>query len=172
MSIRASYETYGVLPYYKSYGSTYGNPHEQVIHEVLDIFIDKHKPNLDNILDLACGSGEISSHFKDNNVIGIDPYTQEAYFNRIGKKPLPYSFEQISQGVISEHQYSIIICSFALHLVESSYLPLICYQLAQISPRLLILTPHKKPIIKWHWNLKDEFVHKRVRARYYESLDF
>ena len=169
MSIRTAYATQGVIPFYKSHGNTYRNPHEPTVHECLDMVIQKHTPCLDKVLDLACGSGEITCHLPTtSNVVGIDPYTQDAYEFRIGKKPLSYSFEEIGRGAIRDHRYDLIICSFALHLVAYSYLPSICYELALISPRLLILTPHKRPILRWGWTLIDEFLHNRVRARYYE----
>jgi len=170
MSIRAAYAAQGVIPYYETHGATYRNPHESIVHECLDKVIQKHNICLNNVLDLAAGSGEISCHLPlSTNIVAIDPYTQDAYFHRMGKMPLSYSFEQIGCGVIRNHKYDIIICSFALHLIGCSYLPSICYELSMISKKLLIITPHKKPTIKCGWSLLDEFVHNRVRVRLYQS---
>ena len=169
-SIRAYYETHGVIQYYQTHGGNYSNPHESAIFKCLDVVFNKHKPCLDNVLDLACGNGVITSYLlATSNVVGIDPYTAVAYQNRVGKKALNYTFQKIGRGEIRDHKYDLIICSFALHLVEYSYLPSICYELAQISPKLLILTPHKRPIIRWGWDLIDELVVDRVRARYYQA---
>jgi hypothetical protein len=58
-----------------------------------------------------------------------------------------------------------------MHLVELSRLPRLAQQLAQVGDALLIVTPHKRPILKheWGWRLRGELVHERVRVRYYLS---
>lgn len=38
-----------------------------------------------------------------------------------------------------------------MHLADDSLLPGLCIQLALISKHLIILSPHKRPIIKWGW---------------------
>ncbi|MEK8019262.1 MAG: hypothetical protein VSS75_020515, partial [Candidatus Parabeggiatoa sp.] len=60
--------------------------------------------------------------------------------------------------------------SFALHLVQPSRLPTLLYQLSQIAPSLLVITPHKKPDIKpqWGWTLSQELLIERVRGRLYQ----
>jgi hypothetical protein len=65
----------------------------------------------------------------------------------------------------------LIVCSFALHLVEVSRLPTVAFQLAQIADTLLILTPHKRPNLKaeWGWKLDSELLETRVRARLYRT---
>jgi ubiquinone/menaquinone biosynthesis C-methylase UbiE len=45
------------------------------------------------ILDLCCGSGEVTMALKKCEVIGVDLYTTNAYYNRTGKKPIPLSFK-------------------------------------------------------------------------------
>lgn len=168
-SIRAEYEKQGSTAFYKAVGSSYSNPHEKDIQLCLDQVLQMWKPPLNNVLDLACGSGEITSHIKANSVVGIDPYTHESYLKRTGKKAHKYTFEDIAKGSIKDHRYDLIICSFALHLTDKSRLPDICYALSEISSKLLILTPHKRPEIKWHWKLIGEHVFNRVRARWYEK---
>ncbi len=171
-SIRESYATLGVKTFYKDFGHSYSNPHEIAIHNCLDAALATWKLDLTNVLDLACGSGEVTSHLKATNIVGIDPYTHEAYYKRTGKNAFKYTFEEIAAGSISDHRYSLIICSFALHLVDLSRLPTLCLALAQISPNMLILTPNKKPIINHGWNKPQELYVDRVRARYYESKCF
>ncbi len=167
-SIRDSYQTIGVVPFYQKHGSTYTNPHEQDICKCLDAVLNVWKPKIDNVLDLACGSGEITTHLKTSNVVGTDPYTQEAYFKRTGRMPLLYSFEDITKGALDGWNFDLIICSFAMHLLEPSRLPDLCYALTQISSKLLIISPHKKPVISWGWNIQGELYLNRVRARWYE----
>ncbi len=167
-SIRSAYQSHGVVPFYQKHGSTYSNPHTNDIHKCIDTVFSMWKPKMDSVLDLACGSGEITSHIKATKITGIDPYTQEAYFKSTGKHALPYSFEDIINGSIQDHSYDLIVCSFAMHLLEPSRLPALCYALTQISSNLLILTPHKKPVISWGWKIQGELYLNRVRARWYE----
>ena len=171
LSIRNEYAKQGIEEFYKNNGSTYSNPHEYIIHKCLGHAISNWFIPLDTVLDLACGSGEITSQilYYTKNVVGVDPYTFDAYYNRIGKYPLLYSFEDIANGIMKDHHFDIIICSFALHLIEKSRLPGVCYALSQISDKLLIITPNKKPTISWFWELKQEKIIDRVRIRLYEK---
>jgi hypothetical protein len=107
------------------------------------------------------------------NSEGIDPYTAQAYQERTGQTAEQFTFEQIASGALVDRHYSLIVCSFALHLVAVSWLPNLCYQLSQLTSDLLILTPHKRPVIKpeWGWNLLQEHIHKRVRARLYTRIE-
>ena len=79
--------------------------------------------------------------------------------------------EDVAAGALTGRHYSLTVCSFALHLADVSRLPLLAWQLAQISDALLIVTPHKRPDLRpeWGWRLVDEFVRDRVRARVYLS---
>jgi SAM-dependent methyltransferase len=169
--IRLQYETMGVQGYYLSNGATYHNPHEKQIHVLLEQFAEIL--HYSNVLDLACGSGEVSAKILElgGNVVGIDPYTAAAYQKRLGLTAEAISFDDIAKGALIARNYSLIICSFALHLADTSRLPLICYHLANISPKFLILTPHKRPVIKaeWGWQLETEMQFERVKARLYQS---
>jgi len=175
-AIRHAYEKYGVNGYYSQYGSDYRNPHEDRLKIIVRQLVEKWniKPT-ERILDLACGSGEITLILRQlgfQYINGIDPYTSEAYEKRVGN-PIhaKWTFEQIADGCLeSEGEiYDIIICSFAAHLIQPSYLPLVMIQLRFVAKKLIILTPHKRPQLlpEWGWILKDEFVHERIRARLY-----
>jgi SAM-dependent methyltransferase len=170
--IRPKYDQFGVQGYYVAYGSGYRNPHEKQIHVLLETVL----PHLDrsNVLDLACGSGEVSLKLLEHGAVvsGIDPYTQEAYLTRTGLVAEPYSFEDIAGGSLEGRVYSLVVCSFAMHLCEPSRLPNLCYQLAQISSKLLILSPHKRPIFKpeWGWELELDTSFERVKARLFSSV--
>ena len=65
------------------------------------------------------------------------------------------------------------MCSYGLHLCERSWLPGLCVALAAAAGRLIVITPHKRPVIDpaWGWTLVDE--HRdpawRVRMRSYSS---
>jgi len=175
-AIRNQYAKQGVTPYYSEHGATYRNPHEPIIRALLRRIVPAWHIPTDHILDLACGSGEVTLALQDlaTAISAIDPYTHEAYAARTGHTAQALTFEQIAAGALAEQHYSVIICSFAMHLVEASRLPVLALQLAQISPHLLILTPHKRPTITpdWGWELTQETIQDRVRARLYQSSLF
>lgn len=127
------------------------------------------------MLDLATGSGEITLALRElgvKHIDAIDPFTYHAYLERTGQPAGRESFEQIAAGALSGRRYSLVVCSFALHLIEESRLPKVCYQLSTIAKQLLVLTPHKRPQIRpeWGWELNYEMVVQRVRARFYHAV--
>src|SRR5262249_32011629 len=151
---------------------TYRNPHEDVIREVVHEAVTRWQPDLSHVLDLACGSGEITLALRamgGTAVDGIDPYTAQAYLERTGQSAETFTFEQIAAGALADRAYRLIMCSFALHLVDLSRLPTLAYQLSLNAPTLIVITPHKRPQLRdnWGWSQQDEFVLERVRARLY-----
>jgi ubiquinone/menaquinone biosynthesis C-methylase UbiE len=173
--IRNQYDELGVQGYYQQSGSEYRNPHEKIIHALLENIVPAWQLNLAHVLDLACGSGEITvalARLGVEKIVGCDPFTAEAYRERTGLQAELFDFTQISAGTLADRSFSLIVCSFALHLCEVSRLPLLCARLAEISPSLLIITPHKRPEIKpeWGWILSQEICHERVRARLYTKV--
>jgi len=171
-SIRGQYERLGVKTFYRRHGAEYTNPHEPVLRDVLRMAVERWRLDLSHVLDLAAGSGEATLILRDlgaAQIDGVDPYTGEAYQARAGQPAEPLSFEDVAAGALAGRRYSLIVCSFALHLAEPSRLPMIAYQLSLVAPALLILTPHKRPVIRpeWGWRLEGEFVEQRVRARLY-----
>jgi SAM-dependent methyltransferase len=171
-AIRAAYERYGVRGYYTRFGATYRNPHERAIRSALAAAVARWRMPLDRVLDLACGSGEATLAIQElgaGAIDGVDPYTYAAYAERTGRAAERLTFEQIADGALAGRHYDTIVCSFALHLVERSRLPVLALQISLVADHLLILTPHKRPAIKpeWGWSLAGELVVDRVRARYY-----
>jgi SAM-dependent methyltransferase len=172
-AIRAAYERYGVHGYYARFGAMYRNPHERAIGAALRAAVARWCIPLGRVLDLACGSGEVTLAIEElgaSTVDGVDPYTYAAYAERTGRAAERLTFEQIAAGALAGRHYDTIVCSFALHLVESSRLPALALQISLVADHLLILTPHKRPAIKpeWGWSLGGELAVDRVRARYYE----
>lgn len=171
--IRPAYEQHGVTGFYQQFGVQYRNPHETVIQSLLKKVVLEWQLDLAKVLDLACGSGEATLVLQElgANVTGIDPYTFEAYLERTKLEAERLTFDEIANGILEGRAYSLIVCSFALHLVEISKLPTLLYQLGQITETLVILTPHKRPQIKpiWGWNLQSEVLEDRVRARLYQK---
>ena len=174
MSIRHGYEQHGVAGFYEAFGAVYRNPHERAVRHALHTAINHWQPSLAQVLDLACGSGEATLALRElgaEQVSGIDPYTAAAYAERTGQSAETFTFEAIAAGALDGRRYSLIVCSYALHLLEPSRLPGLAYQLSRVAPGLLVLTPHKRPDLRpaWGWHLVGELRVERVRARYYQS---
>ena len=150
-----------------------------------------NKQSILRVMDLCCGSGEGTRAFNswcdklnnnnNNNkscfieIIGIDPYTFELYKNKTGYKALNFSFLDIVKGKLLEYgYYNICICSFALHLAEHSVLADVLRILSQQVFYLVILTPHKRPVIeeKNGWKCIKSVIIERVHGNLYQSLYF
>ncbi|MBI1763997.1 MAG: class I SAM-dependent methyltransferase [Acidobacteria bacterium] len=175
-AIRHQYEQLGAQAFYEQHGADYRNPHEAAIGAVLRAVASEWPLDLTRVLDLACGSGEATLILRDlgaGQIDGVDPYTGAAYLARTGQTAEAIGFEQMAEGVLAGRNYSLLVCSFAMHLLPVSRLPALLFRLAELAPHLLILTPHKRPEIKraWGWELTREMVLERVRARLYQRLD-
>ena len=173
-SIRAQYERHGVAEYYRRFARDYVNPHEPEIRDCIGRAVSRWSLDLSHVLDLAAGSGEATLALRGlgvREVEGCEPFLYEQFEHRTGNAALRFTFEDIAGGAFADRTFSLIVCSFALHLADDSRLPGICSQLSFIAPTMLILTPHKRPLIdeKWGWELRDEFVKYRVRSRLYRS---
>lgn len=171
-SIRAQYERHGVDGYYREMGAEYRNPHEPQVREAICRAYERwlNLDALEHVLDLACGSGEATLILRElgaQKIDGCDPYTYAAYEERTGQQADRFTFDDIIGTALLTRFYSMIVCSFALHLIEESKLARLTYQLRCISRRMLVLTPHKRPESIPYWDLVEEFVHSRVHVRLY-----
>jgi 2-polyprenyl-3-methyl-5-hydroxy-6-metoxy-1,4-benzoquinol methylase len=171
-AIRTEYKEHGVAAYYQQYGDSYLNPHEAAIHTVVTHAVSTWQLPTERVLDLACGSGEVTlalAKLGVTNVIGADPYTGNAYKARTQQDALIHSFEDIAQGALDNERFSLVVCSYAMHLVAVSWLPLLLHHLAVVSNNLLIISPHKRPVIKptWGWTLHESVTLNRVHGRWY-----
>jgi len=147
-SIRSSYENLGVEGFYKKSGDTYTNPHEA--HIVALLKRNTHRIDYDKVLDFCCGSGEVTEAlFKMGfkNTIGSDPFTQTAFKNRIGKIALPLTFDDVIRNGLDQ-PYSSVISSFAMHLCPVEKLYPLTLQIFQFTKQLIIITPHKRPVLE------------------------
>jgi SAM-dependent methyltransferase len=171
-SIRSRYEAVGADAFYRDEGDGYRNPHEPQIADLLVQIAMPWKLDLSDVLDLAAGSGEVTLALRDlgaRRIAGIDPFTFRAYKKRTGQIAEKFTFADIAAGGLRARRYSLIVCSFALHLCEPSRLPAVAQALSEIAPSLLLIMPHKRPALRpeWGWTLQEEIVLHRVRARLY-----
>jgi SAM-dependent methyltransferase len=175
-AIRKEYQRYGPEQYYRRFGAEYRNPHEAAVREAIRTAVTAWRLDLARVLDLACGSGEATLALRElgaASIAAVDPFTGAAYQARTGQPAEELTFEAIAAGALEGRRYSLIVCSYALHLLAPSRLPRLAYQLSRVAPALLVLTPHKRPNLRpeWGWQLAGEMVVGRVRARVYQSLD-
>ena len=172
-SVRGEYARYGVEEWYGQFGATYRNPHESIVRELIQVSVRDWSLDLSAVLDLAAGSGEATLALRDVgavNVSAIDPYTGPAYLVRTGKSAEALTFADLAAGALAGRRYSLVVCSFALHLCEPSRLAGLMFALAQVTPALLILTPNKRPQLRaeWGWIMRGERLMNRVRSRIYQ----
>lgn len=166
-SIRENYDKYGADNYYKEHSENYSNPHYETIKKIMNKIIKEYNLG-ENICDLCCGSGEVTKLIKDSNIIGVDPYLNKLY-EKTGHSCLSYSFKDIVEGKMKDYNFDTIICSFALHLCEESMLPTLLYQLKEISNKLIVISPHKRPDCDgMFWTLDKEIKIDRVTAKIYK----
>lgn len=173
-SIRSKYKQFGVKDFYTFHGGDYKNPHEPAIRESIDFIYNNWDLDYTNVLDLACGKGEVTKAldlYGVRDIEAADGYLSAEYTKNTGRKCYAMTFDDIIRGSLRGKNYSLVICSYALHLLEESKLPVFLLQLPEITDNLLILSPHKKPYIKesWGWELEKEIEIERVRSRYFTS---
>lgn len=173
-AIRHEYEKEGATGFYRRYGRSYRNPHEPQVRRCIAAAVERWNADLSRVLDLAAGSGEATLMLRElgaTQIDGMDPYTADAYKQRTGEPAERLSFEDVAAGALAGRRYSLVVCSFALHLCQPSRLPAVAYQLSVVGAGLLILTPHKRPNLRpeWGWELVGEEVRERVRSRFYRS---
>lgn len=153
------------------HSSDYTNPHEKIIHKLLKIAEENNYLGK-KILDLCCGSGEVTVALNKNKywVKGLDPYTGVAYYKRTGNTVMNLSFKDIVMGKLKE-EFDTVICSFALHLCEESMLPMLLWKLKEITSTLIVISPHKRPDCNniSGWFLVDEILLNRVRMKVYAA---
>ncbi len=151
------YKKHGVDNFYKLHGNDYENPHKDIVENI--ILEAKNKWNIrGNVLDLCCGSGEVSNVLKDCDVEGLDPYTGELYEKNTNNNCIEMTFKDIvCRGL--EKSYDNVICSYALHLCEKTMLPMLLCRISEVSNNLFVITPHKKP------NCDGEFFKEKERMK-------
>lgn len=180
----------GVADHYREHGASYRNPHADIIDRCLTIAAARWPLKLDRVLDLAAGAGEFTLALEralggtdegthpwhparggSLQIDACDAFTMDAYREQTSRPCRQLTFEQIAAGALRAERYSLIGCSFAMHLCPLTQLPVLLLELSQIADQLMILSPHKRPIIRdgWGWRLRDTFTEARVHVRLFES---
>lgn len=170
-AIRERYAREGVEGFYRREGASYRNPHEDGVHAILAWAEPRGR-----VLDLGAGSGEATLWLEARGrvVDACDPWTAEAFRARVGRDCAPWSFVDIVRGCLDDRRWDWIVASFTLHLAPESLLPALGWELARHAPRLLVVTPHKRPALepRHGWALDTQHLDRvsRVRGRVYRSL--
>jgi SAM-dependent methyltransferase len=167
----------GAEGWYRDRGAAYVNPHEPAVIAAVahavgwwpELFVGE-------ILDLCCGSGEVSLALRSvgvraDAITGCDPYTGRAYLARCGRDALSFSFAEIAEGALADRGFTTVVCSYALHLCDASWLPRVCFALRDSASNLVVVTPHKRPELRpsFGWTLVEEHrdrVHRTRLRRY------
>ena len=168
------------------------NPHDggvrQAVHDAIRAWPDLFRGVVtgdpddaagERVLDLSCGSGEVTDALlragvPSERVDACDPYTGEAFEKRHpGKKCHDWSFEDIARGDVADRKWRVAVCSFAMHLCERDFLPTLVMMLACSCDALIVLTPHKRPELdpSWGFTLTEEKRDAvwRIRERRYDK---
>ena len=125
----------------------YENPHAREVEALLRK--NAAQLPLESVLDLACGTGLITSVLKDLgfDAIGLDQFLGSDYTARTGRPCYQMSFKEVAYGGLPNHKFSCIICSFALHLCPKSMMPDLLWRLSERSNTLVVISPTKFPLI-------------------------
>lgn len=168
MGFGQEYQKKGIKDFYTSMREPYINPHADDIIKLVQKYSDPSK----KYLDLAAGDGVVTKALTSQGctyVQGLEPWIRDQYIANTGKNCFPYNFHEIARGKLTV-KFDIIICSYALHLLELSFLPIFLYQLTHIAETLIILTPHKRPAIADFWNLTQEDKLNRTNLKIYNKI--
>ena len=177
-AIRDHYADLGVEEFYLQHGDDYINPHVTQIQHLLTR--NQHRIDYSTALDFCCGGGEVTSLLHQlgfTQTIGCDPFTEAAFEKNTGKQALNLSFMDVVQGKLSG-RFSTVICSFAMHLCRADQLFMLCFQLFEVTPTIVIITPHKRPALETLDGVALKFEDsvltqrgKKVRLKCYQKQD-
>ncbi|CAD7935921.1 unnamed protein product [Amoebophrya sp. A120] len=104
---------------------------------------------------------------------GMEKLRKQGQASRV-QRCLPLSFQDILQGKLAlvtssfgsgaessvdnsraaadlNNNFDLIVCSYALHLCPQDQLPMVALLLSDVAKFLLIVTPHKRPVLKPEW---------------------
>lgn len=168
LSIRKEYETLGVDTYYSDHAETYHNPHAAFALNCLDQLWEK---DFKSVLDFACGDGLISKHLAKtqsvDSVVGCDKFLFSRYIKETHNECFQYSFEDIANGNFEMPKVDVIVFSYAIDLVESSYLNTMLYGLSTVAENLIVIRPNNHVVEHFAWTLSNSVKVEKSRGMLY-----
>ena len=127
------------------------------------------------VLDLAAGSGEADialCKLGAGAIDATDPFTHAAYAARTGSRVRAARLRgrrrrRAGRPVVRADRLQLRAAPVRARRAS----PGVAAALSLLAPSLLVLTPHKRPVLRpaWGWNLAGEFVIERVRTRWYRQ---
>jgi hypothetical protein len=172
LSIRKEYETLGVDTYYSDNADSYHNPHAVFALTCLDALWNQE---FKSVLDFACGDGLVSKHLKnkypDILVSGCDKFLHERYLHETGNLTFSYSFEDVANGLAQLPSVDVIVFSYAIDLVEKSYLNTMLYYLSTISKNLIVIRPNSHIVEHFSWKAKQQVKCEKAKAVLYTAVN-
>ncbi len=160
--------------YYINHGNSYSNPHQNSIEKIVKDVVTTFFTIQHSYLDLGCGGGQVSMALNSigcKNVVGLDPYTTSLYKKNCPFPILAHSFQDVAYNKIQLDNCDVVIASFSLHLCPLHDLKLLCINLALVCQWLVIISPHKNPILTddCGFKLVEFFKSDRIHVRIYKS---
>jgi hypothetical protein len=176
-AIREEYADHGVEAFYKTNAHVYENPHFPYIQSLLEQNKNRldYSSVLDfcggggEVTIILQGMGF-------ENSVGCDPFTHKLFEKNTGKKCWRFSFEDVVkrklttksppqsrlsvgtplesrdftdvQYLTEKKAFSTIICSFGMHLCPEKMLHPLVFQLFTLTDTVVIITPHKRPVLE------------------------
>lgn len=170
LSIRKEYEKLGVDTYYSDHAETYHNPHASFALSCLD---QLWKAEFKTVLDFACGDGLVSKHLaktqKSTKVMGCDKFLFFRYQRETLNKCFQFSFEDIANGHFQMPHVDVIVFSYAIDLVEHSYLNNLLYGLSTIADNLIVIRPNNHSIDHFAWTVEKSVKVEKSRGVLYKK---
>lgn len=172
LSIRKEYETLGVDNYYTDNSETYHNPHAIFALNCLEqLWSEQFK----NVLDFACGDGLASKYLRKNhnidNIIGCDKFMYSRYERETKNTCFQFSFEDIANGNFELPKVDVIVFSYAIDLVKTSYLNNMLYNLSNISESLIVIRPNNHIVEHFSWKLEQTVKVEKSRGMLYKKAN-
>jgi 2-polyprenyl-3-methyl-5-hydroxy-6-metoxy-1,4-benzoquinol methylase len=159
--IRNKYSEMGVEKYYRQNAASYVNPHQLDVARCVS-WSTRHI-NVGKYLDLACGNGECTVCLQSmgyQDATGCDPFFQDIYEKKTGKKCYAMRFEEIALKGLPE-TYDTIFISYALHLCPKSYFKQLLYQLSATCQNLVVISPNNNQNVDDYFSMVAErTIHK------------
>jgi SAM-dependent methyltransferase len=171
----------GAEGWYRDQGAAYRNPHTAAVSTAIEEAVSRWSSLFSSgrVLDFCCGSGEVTRALIDSGVDGSlidssDPFTGLAFAAACPGRTVAgeWTFADVALGALARFGWNTVVCSYAFHLCEQSRLAAVCTQLSSVAEHLVIVTPHKRPVLSpgWGFTLVDEHrdTNLRIRVRRYD----